>query len=70
MGRLVGKAVVEGILLDAHFTRPFYKHMLGQAVSFLDLQAVDPEFYKVCSVCTHVCMCEVFIFLRGAYRVA
>jgi E3 ubiquitin-protein ligase HUWE1 len=29
VGRIVGKAVVDGFLLDAHFTRSLYKHMLG-----------------------------------------
>lgn len=29
VGRIVGKAVADGFLLDAHFTRSLYKHMLG-----------------------------------------
>lgn len=29
VGRIVGKAVSDGYLLDAHFTRSLYKHMLG-----------------------------------------
>jgi E3 ubiquitin-protein ligase HUWE1 len=32
VGRIVGKAVVDGFLLDAHFTRSLYKHMLGVKV--------------------------------------
>jgi len=32
VGRIVGKAVADGFLLDAHFTRSLYKHMLGQKV--------------------------------------
>ena len=35
VGRIVGKAVSDGYLLDAHFTRSLYKHMLGIKVSFL-----------------------------------
>lgn len=34
VGRIVGKAVADGFLLDAHFTRSLYKHMLGMKVSF------------------------------------
>ena len=34
VGRIVGKAVADGYLLDAHFTRSLYKHMLGIKVSF------------------------------------
>jgi hypothetical protein len=33
VGRIVGKAVSDGYLLDAHFTRSLYKHMLGIKVS-------------------------------------
>jgi hypothetical protein len=32
VGRIVGKAVADGFLLDAHFTRSLYKHMLGLKV--------------------------------------
>jgi len=45
-GRIIGKAIVDGQLLDAHFTRSFYKHMLGQPVVFHDLEAIDPDYYK------------------------
>eukprot|EP00980_Cylindrotheca_fusiformis_P007262 scaffold1525_cov142-Cylindrotheca_fusiformis.AAC.62 len=33
VGRIVGKAVSDGYLLDAYFTRSLYKHMLGIKVS-------------------------------------
>lgn len=36
-----------GHLLDVHFSRPFYKHMLGLPVSFTDLEGTDPAVYKV-----------------------
>lgn len=32
VGRFVGKALYDGQLVDAHFTRSFYKHMLNQKV--------------------------------------
>jgi hypothetical protein len=35
VGRIVGKAVSDGYLLDAHFTRSLYKHMLGIKVRHL-----------------------------------
>ena len=37
VGRIVGKAVVDGFLLDAHFTRSLYKHMLGIKVRSLSM---------------------------------
>jgi E3 ubiquitin-protein ligase HUWE1 len=46
VGRVVGKAVADGQLFDAHFTRSFYKHMLGLPVAVEDMEAADPEFYK------------------------
>lgn len=46
VGRLVGKAVYDNQLIDAHFTRSFYKHMLNQPLTYQDLEAVDLDFYK------------------------
>ncbi|WFD41443.1 HECT-type E3 ubiquitin transferase [Malassezia psittaci] len=46
IGRIIGKAIYDGRLLDAYFTRSFYKHMLGRAVDYKDLEAVDPEYYN------------------------
>lgn len=34
VGRLVGKALYDGQLMDAYFTRSFYKHMLGQQLTY------------------------------------
>ncbi len=45
-GRVIGKALREGVLLDSYFTRAVYKHVLGLAVDLADLEAADPEFYK------------------------
>mmetsp|Transcript_4056 Transcript_4056/g.6160 ORF Transcript_4056/g.6160 Transcript_4056/m.6160 type:complete len:786 (+) Transcript_4056:529-2886(+) len=46
VGRIVGKAVADGFLLDAHFTRSFYKHMLGVKPTHHDMEAIDPDYYK------------------------
>ena len=46
VGRIVGKAISDGYLMDAHFTRSFYKHMLGEKVDHHDMEAVDPDYYK------------------------
>lgn len=45
-GRVLGKAIADGRLLDVHFTRSFYKHMLGLPVDFKDLEAIDPDYHK------------------------
>ena len=46
IGRAIGKAVFDGYLVDAHFTRPFYKHLLGIPLNYDDMEAFDPEFHK------------------------
>jgi hypothetical protein len=34
VGKLVGKALYDGQIMDAYFTRSFYKHMLGQPLTY------------------------------------
>ncbi|PWN49222.1 HECT-domain-containing protein [Violaceomyces palustris] len=46
VGRVIGKAIYDGRLLDAYFTRSFYKHILGKPVDYRDLESVDPEYFK------------------------
>ena len=45
-GRVIGKALVDRQLIDAYFTRSFYKHMLGEPLTPEDIEAVDPDYYK------------------------
>ena len=42
----VGKALFDGQLLDVHFTRSFYKHILGAKVTYHDIEAIDPDYFK------------------------
>lgn len=44
MGRIVGKALVEGHLVKIHFTRLLYKHMLGWPVNSKDIP--DDQLYS------------------------
>ncbi|CAO3607400.1 unnamed protein product [Cunninghamella blakesleeana] len=46
VGRVIGKAIYDGRLLDAYFTRSFYKHILNRSVDYRDVEAIDPEYYK------------------------
>lgn len=34
VGRIIGKALYDGQLVDAFFTRSFYKHMLGDPLTY------------------------------------
>ncbi|EGG21935.1 putative E3 ubiquitin-protein ligase [Cavenderia fasciculata] len=46
VGRMIGKALYDGQMLDAFFTRSFYKHMLGLPITVTDMEAIDPQFHK------------------------
>ncbi|BGP26526.1 E3 ubiquitin-protein ligase HUWE1 [Rhodotorula toruloides] len=46
VGRIIGKAIFDQRILEAHFSRSVYKHMLGKAVDHRDLESIDPEYYK------------------------
>lgn len=45
-GRVLGLALVHQYLLDAFFTRPFYKALLKYQVSLSDLESLDMEFHQ------------------------
>ncbi|XP_059473109.1 E3 ubiquitin-protein ligase HECW2 isoform X2 [Neocloeon triangulifer] len=45
-GRVLGLALVHQYLLDAFFTRPFYKALLRLPVSLSDLESLDHEFHQ------------------------
>ncbi|XP_052129887.1 E3 ubiquitin-protein ligase HECW2 isoform X2 [Frankliniella occidentalis] len=45
-GRVLGLALVHQYLLDAFFTRPFYKALLRLPVNLSDLESLDAEFHQ------------------------
>ncbi|EIW71937.1 hypothetical protein TREMEDRAFT_70589 [Tremella mesenterica DSM 1558] len=46
VGRVIGKAIYDGRLLDAYFSRAFYKQILGRSVDIRDMESIDPEYHK------------------------
>jgi E3 ubiquitin-protein ligase HUWE1 len=46
IGRIIGKALYEGRLLDCYFSRAVYKRILGQSVSVKDMESFNPTYYK------------------------
>lgn len=46
VGRIIGKAIYDGRLLDAYFARSFYRQLLGKIVDYRDVEWVDPEYYN------------------------
>ncbi|TDH69606.1 hypothetical protein CCR75_002264 [Bremia lactucae] len=46
IGRLLGRALLEGQTMQARLCLPILKHFLGTPITFSDLQYVDPEVYS------------------------
>jgi hypothetical protein len=46
VGRILAKCILDHIVVDVHFTIPFYKQLIGQEVVYTDLQHIDSEYYK------------------------
>jgi E3 ubiquitin-protein ligase HUWE1 len=46
IGRIIGKALHEGRVLDAHFSRAVYKRLLGKEPNLKDLESMDLDYYK------------------------
>ena len=42
VGRIIGKALCEGHLLDCYFVKALYRMMLGQKLELSDLEDFDP----------------------------
>lgn len=45
-GRMLGLALIHQYLMDAFFTRPFYKSLLRSPCSLSDLEYLDAEFHQ------------------------
>ncbi|KAG5651874.1 hypothetical protein H0H81_007094 [Sphagnurus paluster] len=46
VGRVIGKAIYDGRLLDAYFARSLYRQLLDKPVDYKDVEWVDPEYYN------------------------
>lgn len=46
VGRIIGKALYEGRVLDCHFSRAVYKRILSKSVSVKDMETLDLDYYK------------------------
>lgn len=46
VGRIIGKAIYDGRLLDAYFAKSLYRQLLGKPVDYRDVEWVDPEYYN------------------------
>ncbi|KAM0675077.1 E3 ubiquitin-protein ligase tom1 [Gurleya vavrai] len=46
VGKFIAKGIIDEVLTDIYFTKPFYKQVLGKNLSLKDLESVDNAFYK------------------------
>lgn len=46
VGRIIGKAIIEGQLLDCYFVKALYKMMLNNTLLLADLEDYDEQIYK------------------------
>lgn len=46
VGRVIGKAIYDGRLLDAYFAKSLYRQLLVKQVDYRDVEWVDPEYYN------------------------
>lgn len=47
LGQVVAKALQDGRVLDLHFSKAFYKLILGKELYLYDIQSLDPELGRV-----------------------
>jgi E3 ubiquitin-protein ligase HUWE1 len=48
IGRMIGKALFDGHLLECYFSKPLYKMMVGQDITFEDQQDLDNDYFRSC----------------------
>ena len=46
IGRIMAKAIYDGLMLDCYFTRTFYKLITGTSLNYHDMEDYDPEIYN------------------------
>jgi E3 ubiquitin-protein ligase HUWE1 len=46
IGRVIGKALYEGRVLDCHFSRAVYKSILGRSAGLKDMESLDLDYAK------------------------
>lgn len=46
IGRVIAMAIYHQQHLECYFTRSFYKHILGIAIKYQDIESIDPDYYK------------------------
>ncbi len=69
VGRVVGKALYDGQFIDAYFTRSFYKHMLGQPLTYQVRSMASVHEGTLQGAHTFVCVCRLTFNRLGNWHV-
>ncbi|KAL7552593.1 hypothetical protein ACHAWF_016755 [Thalassiosira exigua] len=59
LGRVLGKAIYESILVEPQFSLPFLNKLLGKQNSLDDLKNLDPEYYKNLQSLRHMSTADI-----------
>lgn len=46
VGRILGKALMDGQITPVHLVQPLYKHIMGWPISLRDLEHIDDQIYR------------------------
>ena len=46
IGKIMAKAIYDGMMIDCYFTRIIYKFITNTPISYHDMEDYDPQFYK------------------------
>ena len=46
LGRMMGKSLFDGQLVNGHMVQYIYKHLLGWPITFKDIGSIDEEYYN------------------------
>jgi E3 ubiquitin-protein ligase HUWE1 len=46
IGKIMAKAIYDGMMIDCYFTRIIYKLILGTSISYHDMEDYDPVYYN------------------------
>lgn len=46
VGRLLGKALMDGHVTPVHLVQPLYKHLMGWPISLRDIEQIDDQLYR------------------------
>lgn len=65
VGRIIGKALYDGQLVEAFFTRSFYKHMLGDPLTYEVTALPAPLSCALSVVSTGMYLCTSNTCCRG-----